>query len=86
MGICTPLIAVGMILTQALFGAGNTRFVMIVELILHFTCLVPLAWVLGITLGFGLIGIWAAGVVYIALLAAVMSWKFKLGDWKHIAL
>ncbi|UQA55135.1 MATE family efflux transporter [Polyangium aurulentum] len=86
MGICTPVIAVGMILTQALFGAGNTRFVMIVELILHFTCLVPLAWVLGITLGFGLIGIWAAGVVYVALLAGVMSWKFKLGDWKHIAL
>jgi putative MATE family efflux protein len=86
MGICTPVIAVGMILTQALFGAGNTRFVMVVELILHFTCLVPLAWLLGITFGFGLIGIWAAGVVYVALLAAVMSWKFKLGDWKHIAL
>jgi putative MATE family efflux protein len=86
MGICTPVIAVGMILTQALFGAGNTRFVMVVELILHFTCLVPLAWLLGITFGFGLMGIWAAGVVYIALLAAVMSWKFKLGDWKHIAL
>ena len=38
-----------MILTQALFGAGNTRFVMIAELILHFTCLVPLAWLLGVT-------------------------------------
>src|SRR5262249_35203514 len=42
MGICTPVIAVGMILSQALFGAGNTLFVMVVELILHFTCLVPL--------------------------------------------
>ncbi len=40
MGLATPLIAVGMILTQALFGAGNTRFVMFVELILHFCCLV----------------------------------------------
>src|SRR6185369_16556735 len=50
MGLCTPLIAVGMILTQALFGAGNSRFVMLVELVLHFTCLVPLAYILGITL------------------------------------
>jgi Na+-driven multidrug efflux pump len=86
MGLATPLIAVGMILTQALFGAGNTRFVMIVELILHFGCLVPLAWLLGITFGVGLVGIWAAALVYVLLLTAVMVWKFKSGDWKTIQL
>jgi Na+-driven multidrug efflux pump len=86
MGICTPLIAVGMILTQALFGAGNSRFVMIAELILHFTCLVPLAWLLGITFGFGLPGIWAAAVAYVVGLGAVMTWKFARGDWKEIRL
>ena len=86
MGLCTPMIAVGMILTQALFGAGNTRFVMIVELILHFTCLVPLAWLFGITLEFGLMGVWGAGVVYVVLLAAIMVWKFRTGDWKKIHL
>jgi Na+-driven multidrug efflux pump len=86
MGLATPLIAVGMILTQALFGAGNTRFVMLVELVLHFCCLVPLAWLLGITLGFGLVGIWSAALVYVVLLTAVMVWKFKSGDWKTIKL
>jgi putative MATE family efflux protein len=86
MGICTPLIAVGMILTQALFGAGNSRFVMIVELILHFTCLVPLAYILGITLGGGLVGIWTAAVVYVVLLSSAMVWKFASGDWKTITL
>lgn len=86
MGICTPLIAVGMILTQALFGAGNTKFVMVVELILHFTCLVPLAWLLGITWGFGLIGIWSAAVVYVVLLTIVMVAKFAKGDWKTIRI
>jgi MATE family multidrug resistance protein len=86
MGLCTPFVAVGMILTQALFGAGNSRFVMIVELILHFTCLVPLAWVLGITWHFGLIGIWSAGVIYTLLLSAIMSYKFRSGDWKHIRI
>lgn len=86
MGICTPLIAVGMILTQALFGAGNSRFVMIVELILHFSCLVPLAWVLGVTLELGLPGIWSAAVVYVLALSAVMAWKFARGDWKGIKI
>jgi putative MATE family efflux protein len=86
MGIATPLIAVGMILTQALFGAGNSRFVMIVELVLHFACLVPLAWLLGMTLKLGLIGIWSAALVYVVLLTAVMVWKFRSGDWKEIRL
>ncbi len=86
MGICTPMIAVGMILTQALFGAGNTRFVMVVELILHFVCLVPLAWLLGITLDLGLVGIWSAAVTYIALLTTAMVYKFRSGDWKSIRI
>lgn len=86
MGLCTPLIAVGMILTQALFGAGNTRFVMLVELVLHFFCLVPLAWLFGITLHLGLPGIWASAVVYVLLLTATMTWKFRRGDWKSISI
>jgi Na+-driven multidrug efflux pump len=86
MGLCTPLIAVGMILTQALFGAGNTRFVMLVELVLHFFCLVPLAWLFGITLHLGLPGIWASAAIYVFLLTGVMVWKFRRGDWKTIAI
>lgn len=86
MGLCTPMIATGMILTQALFGAGNTRFVMVVELILHFGCLVPLAWLLGITLGLGLPGIWIAAALYAAILTGIMVWKFKSGDWQAIRL
>ncbi|MFO0588635.1 MAG: MATE family efflux transporter [Polyangiaceae bacterium] len=86
MGVVTPLIAIGMILTQALFGAGNTRFVMVAELILHFCVFVPLAWIFGITLKLGLIGIWWAGVAYAALLAIVMTLKFRSGDWKKIKL
>jgi multidrug resistance protein, MATE family len=84
MGAATPLIAVGMILTQALFGAGNSRFVMIVELVLHFGCLVPLAWLLGVMLDLGLVGIWGAAGVYVLLLTAAMVHKFRSGDWKTI--
>ncbi len=86
MGILTPMIAVGMILTQALFGAGNSVFVMVVELILHFTCLVPLAYLLGITFGFGLMGIWSAAAAYVILLTIVMVWKFASGSWQKIQI
>jgi putative MATE family efflux protein len=84
MGFATPLIATGMILTQALFGAGNTRFVMIVELVLRFLCLVPLAWLLGIVWELGLVGIWTSALIYAVLLTAAMIWKFRSGDWKLI--
>jgi multidrug resistance protein, MATE family len=86
MGLTTPVIAVAMILTQALFGAGNNRFVMIVELILHFTCLMPLAWLFGLTFHGGLTGIWASAIVYAVALAGAMAWKFKSGTWKTIRI
>ncbi len=79
-----PVIATAMILTQALFGAGETRFVMVVELVLHFFCLVPLAWLLGKVLGLGLVGVWLAAAAYGVALAVLMGVKFSRGGWKKL--
>src|SRR5206468_1056875 len=76
-----PFVAVGMILTQALFGAGETRYVMLVEFGLHFGCLVPMAWIFGLVLHFGLPGIWASVALYAFGLSAFMSTKFARGGW-----
>ncbi len=64
-GLLAPIAAAALVLTQALYGAGESRFVAIVEALLHFGCLVPLAYVLSVPpqdldltsiLGFG--GVW----------------------------
>ena len=86
MGIVTPVIAVALILSEALFGAGNPRFVAVAQLALIFGCLLPLAYVLGIVEKMNLIGIWTAACVYGVLAAVTMSTKFKLGGWKAIRL
>jgi putative MATE family efflux protein len=86
MGACGPFIASGMILTQALFGAGNPRFVMIVELLLHFGLLLPLAYLLGVQLDLGLLGVWSSAAVYVVVLTVIMALKFRGGSWKAIAL
>jgi Na+-driven multidrug efflux pump len=86
MGIVTPVIAVAMILSEALFGAGNTRFVALTQMVLIFGALMPVAWVLGVKLHFGLNGIWASACIYSALAALAMSAKFRGGSWKKIQL
>jgi putative MATE family efflux protein len=86
MGIVTPIIAIAMIVTEALFGAGNPRFVAIAQLVLVFGVLVPGAYVLGVVGHVGLLGIWMAACIYAVLAAAVMALKFRQGTWKAIKL
>jgi putative MATE family efflux protein len=86
MGVITPIIAVAMILSEALFGAGNTKFVAGAQFCLVFLVLVPFAWLLGVKAGIGLVGMWAAAVAYAVCAAIVMSLKFRAGGWKSIAL
>jgi multidrug resistance protein, MATE family len=84
--LSAPLMAAALVFTQALFGAGNSRFVMYVEGSLHFCCLVPLAWLLGLKLGFGFLGVWSAAIAYVVLLTVIMGWKFFEGKWKAISI
>lgn len=85
-GVLAPLAAAALVLTQALYGAGESRFVMVVELFLHFFCLVPLAYLLGVTLKLGLIGCWYAAGAYGAVLALAMGLKFWSGGWKKTVI
>lgn len=82
----SALLGFGLVLAQALFGAGATRFVMKVEIVLHTLCLLPLSYLLGIVLNFKLVGLWSSALVYIVALAIVMTWKFKGGSWKQIKI
>ena len=83
-GIVTPVISAALVYTQALYGAGNTIFVMVAEGALHLICLVPLSYLAGVTFGLGLLGVWSAMIFYVCALALIMYFKFRSGDWKHI--
>jgi putative MATE family efflux protein len=85
-GLLLPFVLSALVLTQALFGAGNTKFVMFVEFGLHFFCLVPLAYLFGIVMGWGVLGVWMGAFAYIVLLCTIMGWKFAEGAWKEIRI
>jgi putative MATE family efflux protein len=85
-GALLPVILAAIVFTQALFGAGNTVFVMLVEFGLHFFCLVPLAYLLGVVAGWGVMGVWMSAFAYVILLCLIMGAKFASGTWKDIKL
>jgi multidrug resistance protein, MATE family len=85
-GALLPFVLASLVLTQALFGAGNTRFVMFVEFGLHFFCLVPLAYLGGMVFGWGVLGVWSGAYIYILLLCGIMAWKFAEGRWREIRI
>jgi putative MATE family efflux protein len=86
MGVVTPVIAVAMILSEGLFGAGDTKFVAMAQAAMIFGCLLPGAYILGIVMNLSLNGIWIAALIYMCLAAVVMSAKFASGSWKTIRL
>ncbi|HEY1099044.1 MAG TPA: MATE family efflux transporter, partial [Myxococcota bacterium] len=85
-GLIAPVAAAALVLTQALYGAGESRFVAVVEFALHFGCLVPLSYLLAVQMGFGLIGCWYATALYGVLLLAATGWRFAAGRWKSVVL
>jgi multidrug resistance protein, MATE family len=84
--LLSPTSAAALVLTQALYGAGETRYVMIVEFILHFFCLAPLAWFIAIYLDIGIMGCWIAAIIYAAGLLIATATKFLKGEWKSLRL
>lgn len=83
---CLPMLVVSIVLSQSLYGAGANVFVMIAEGVMHFGCLVPLAWLLGPYLGFGMEGIWTAAITYVNGLGVAMAAKFLAKGWRSIRL
>ena len=76
MGLATPLIAIALILTEALFGAGRAASVALVQLTLVFGVLVPTAKYLSKQTDMGVYGMWVAAVVYAVLASAALSVLF----------
>lgn len=74
-----------LVLSQSLQGAGNTRYVMLVEL----ACValyLPVVYVLGRLTPLGLVGAWTGEYIYWIVLSVAMVWKFRTGTWKTIKL
>jgi MATE family multidrug resistance protein len=78
--------ALGITSAGALRGAGDTRWPFLVQAGLAWFVFLPAAWLCGVTLGGGLTGAWAGGLVYVAGLALAFVWRFRAGAWRGIRI
>lgn len=76
---------ISIVISGALKGAGDTRFVMIYMILGGWIVLVPGTLVL-LYLGTGVLGLWAWLTVYVCVLAVGFGWRWWQGGWKTIRL
>ena len=77
-----PFLALGMILTGALNGAGDTKLPAVAGVITMWGLRLPLAYALAIHFKYGAVGSWYAMALSTVVLG-IASWGlFKLGRWK----
>ena len=76
----------GMVLMNALIGAGDTRRSMWISLIWQWAFFLPLAYIAGPVLGFGLLGVWVINGVYRVGQAINCGTQWAGRKWTHIKI
>ncbi len=75
---------IGMVMTNAFNGAGDTRTPTIVNFFCFWTFQIPLAWALAIGFGFGPKGVFFAIVITETTISIVSFLLFRRGGWKNV--
>jgi putative MATE family efflux protein len=84
LGATMAIETVGGVLMNSLLGAGASRTVMVVSIVMQWGLFLPVAYVFGPVLGFGLSAVWAAQVGYRSLQAGVFALIWKRGRWSDV--
>jgi len=74
----------GLVLMNALLGAGASHRVMKISIVLQWLLFLPLAWLVGPVLGLGLLGVWVVQAVYRLLQTLALALNWRDDFWKHI--
>ncbi len=74
----------GMIIAQAINGAGDTRTPTLLNFICFWLIETPLAWLLALHFNWGQAGVYYSIVIAESLLAVGAIWIFRQGKWKTV--
>ncbi|MHC1631658.1 MAG: MATE family efflux transporter [Methanotrichaceae archaeon] len=80
------VIAISIILSFALNGAGDTKNPMYAALFSMVLLQIPLAYYLPILLNIGIEGVWLAMIIGIVMETLFLFWVYRRGKWKNIII
>jgi multidrug resistance protein, MATE family len=83
-GLFQPMSAAAMIFSGALRGAGDTRYPMVLTGVGIWLLRLPLSYLMGIVLGWGLLGAWAGMALDMTVRGVLCYRRFHAGRWKTI--
>jgi putative MATE family efflux protein len=83
-GMIQPLLAATMIFAGGLRGAGDTRFPMVITGGSIWLIRLPLAYLLALVAGWGLLGAWVALGLDLSLRGVLNYLRFRGGRWKNV--
>ena len=81
-----PIFGIGMVIVQAINGAGDTDTPTKINFVCYWMIQIPLAYLLAHNVGWGASGVFAAVAIAQAVLALIGVWIFRLGYWKTKAV
>lgn len=82
--ISQPSLALTFVLAGGLNGAGDTRWVMYTTVFGLWFFRLPLAYLLGVILNYGVFGAWIAMIIDIFARSLVLSYRFKSKRWIEV--
>ena len=83
-GLTMPIEALGFAFMHGLLGAGDARSVMTISVSIQWLVLLPLAYLVGPILGFGLLAIWLLQGGTRSMQSALFLLKWRSRRWQHI--
>ena len=83
LGVGVPMYAIGMIITQAFNGAGDTATPTAINFVCFWMLQIPLAYWLASNISMGPNGVFLAIVLSESLVTVLSVVIFRLGRWKH---
>jgi len=85
-GIVIAFDSVGMVLQNAMLGAGAVRTVMTVSIVTQWGIFLPVAWLVGPQLGYGLFGIWVCQSGWRLLHSSALAILWERRGWTKIKI
>jgi putative MATE family efflux protein len=83
-GAVQVFFALGMTLRNGLRGVGDTRSILLITVGSIYGVRLPLAWGMGVWMGWGLAGLWWALSIELVVRGLLFLWRFQQPGWERL--